>query len=440
MLNLKFVYEVEKQFIKFKYSLRILIREVVKKGLSRMYKFDFKDLKNINLLNDVLQTNLSEQETELLNKFLKIMGDTFNKLVQQFIDDEIKEFEKQNPNAIKNGTIRIRRQSILGPIDVITNRYRNAEFKSILIKTKCRTFFFDTMILAMLILNGLMTYEGIKTFFGCFNMKISNSEIARISNIVSKFIKQEIDKHESSSHKDQKVVFVDGQWINTWVKKAEINHETGEVTYIKEKERVVRLTAIGIDNEGKKKVLTSIFNNKEDSTAYSMLLSKLKNELGIQNIDLIVSDGSNSLNDPLLEFYPNTKRQRCFFHIMRDLKLNMYKKQRGALVALIWPIMKQNSKQEALKYFESISKDLRLQNPRVFLKLEKVIDSLLNFYDLPRVLWKSSYTNNISENFNSAFRRSSPSNTCFRNIDSVILTSKTVSIKLNAKYKHFDLR
>lgn len=439
MINISYLYEFEKQFLKFKISLRTLIRSVVQKGLSRMYKIDLFDLESRDILSEILETNLSEKQFMLIQDLFNNFSDSLNKLVQEFINYEVEEFLKENPEVSKKGEINIRRNTSFGEISLNVPRFRNAEFKSAIITRKSRNFLTETLTLAMIVMNGLMSYEEIKTFFRAKGVSISNNEISRITSIANDYRKNEIEEHitDISSHK--LVVFVDGVWNKHKKEEMFINEITGEVFVKKVAKRTVSINAIGIDNKGCKKVLCSVICDSENSDGYRMLLNKLKNQLGINKIDVIVSDGSRSLDDPLLEFYPETKRQRCVTHVLRTIKLLMPKNQRKILIPIIRKIYHCNNKEDTRRYFRDNYEMIYSINSKVAMALKKIIESTLTFYDLPKSLWRSSYTNNISENFNSVFRRFSPSNTCFISLESLSLTLDITSLHMNSKYKNYDL-
>ena len=439
MFNIDFIYEFENQFLKFKISLRKLIRSVIRKGMSRMYKIDFFDFNCKDLISEILKSNLTDQQYMLLRDLLENFQIEMEKLVQRFINEEVEGFLKENPHASKKGEITVERKTVLGTLCLKVPRFRNAEFKSVIIQKKTRNFFTETMLLAMIAMNGLMSYEQTKTFFKLRGVNITNNEIARITKIVNKYRDYEFQSQELELNPHQHVVFVDGVWVKHKYKDYDIHWLTGECISTIKVKKCVKITAIGIDVEGNKKVLTSIISDSEDSEGYSQLLNKLKNEIGIQKIDVMVSDGSPALNDPLLEYYPETKRQRCVAHVMRSLKLLMCKRDRKEIIPLIKKIYRQESKQDAINYWNSIYDTLVKLNSRVAKQLKKIIETTLTFYDLPKPLWKASYTNNISENLNSVFRRFSPSNTCFYNLDSVHMTWNLTALHLNSIYKKYDL-
>ncbi len=439
MFNINFLYEFENQFLKFKISLRRLLRAVVQKGMSRMYQIDLFDWNCKDIISEILNTNLTDKQFMLIQELIDTFYESMNKIVQQFIDEEVNEFIKENPHASRKGEIDIERNTGLGPIRVKLPRFRNAEFKSVIIQKKCRNFFTETMLLAMIVMNGLMSYDRIKTFFKLKGVNISNAEISRVTSIVNKYRELEVVSQEMEINPHQLAVFIDGVWVKYKTKEISVNRQTGEVTEEIKVNKRVKLNVIGIDADGKKKAITSTICEREDSEGYYQILSKLKYELGIEKIDVIISDGSKALDDPLLELYPDTKRQRCVTHVMRNLKVLMSKNQRKAIFPLIQKIYHCESKEQAKQLWGCTYQAINVINPRVAKQLKKTIDETLTFYDLPKSLWRACYTNNISENLNSVFRRFSPSNTCFPNLESVNITTHLTFLRLNSIYKNYDL-
>ncbi len=210
MINLFFINECDKQFIQFKHALRLVVRAIVEKGMSRMYPFIFGQTIEKNLLSEVLKTNLTNEQFEMINALLKSFIEPINKIVQEFIDAEVEAFKNEHPEAELKEVAKYRRNTHLGTIDLKVPVFRKAEFKSIIIKSKCRNFFTETLMLAMIIANGSMSYDGIKTFFKNFGVKITNQEISNITKIVNAYKNQIIKAHNESINPHQLVVFIDG--------------------------------------------------------------------------------------------------------------------------------------------------------------------------------------------------------------------------------------
>ena len=203
MINLNFVNEWEKQFIQFKHALRVLIRAAVQKGMDRMYPFIFNRKVNKEILSEILKTNLNDNQFQMIESLLSSFIKPINDIVQEFIDAEVKSFRNEHPEAELKEVAQYRRETRLGTLNLKVPRFRNAEFKSIIIRSKCRHFFTETLLLASIVSSGLMSYEGIQTFFNNFGINMTNQEIANITKVVDSYKSEIINNHNKSIHSHQ---------------------------------------------------------------------------------------------------------------------------------------------------------------------------------------------------------------------------------------------
>lgn len=439
MTNLKYIYELERMFVKWKLSLRDLIRAAVKKGLSRMNPFDFKNPKSKEILSVILETNLDDAKFEMIQNLFLSFKQAIEKCVQEFVDWEVEEFKNNNPE-IKFKEFRTQKiQTFFGEIKTKFRVFRNAEFSSTIIKKKSNTFFLNTMFLASLIINGLSNYDNLIKYFKSFNIPMYDDLINKIRKIVNAYISKEINNSNIKHNPHQLVVFIDG-CVSSYKTKKVIENPVNGLKQLKNvKEKATTLTAIGIDSNGVKRTLAHVIVKNEDSNGYYLLMQKLV-EKGIKEIELIVADGTRALDDPILEYFPNSKRQRCVTHMLKQFRMMIPKRYRYDVMSVLKQIFKCNSISEAKEWINIIEGKLVCISPNLWSTFKKNENNLLAFFTLPKSLWKASYTNNISENFNSNFRKLSPSCTCFSSYTSLELTVELTRIKMDAIYKKYDIK
>ena len=438
MTNLDYIYILENMLVKWKVSLRDLIRQVVKKGLNRMNPFDFNSANSIEILSNILETNLSDKQFEMIKNLINSFRSSIEVCVQNFINWEIDEFKQNNPHAEFK---EFRYQEIgtfFGKIKAKTRVFRNAEFSSIIIKKKSKTFFLNTMFLASLIVNGLSNYDNLIKYFKSFNITMYDDMICNVRKTVNAYLLSTIKNDSYKHNPHQLVVFFDG-CVNVYKTKIWLTDpKTGLKKLKTVKRKVVTLTAIGIDANGVKRTLAHVIVPTENSNGYDLLMTKLK-EKGIEKIDLIVADGTSALNDPIMEHFPRAVRQRCVTHMLKHFKDKISKKNKHEAMLLLKSVFKCESLESAKIEIQKIEKRMLEINPNVWETFKKNEESMLAFFILPKVLWKASYTNNVSENFNSCFRKLSPSYTCFSSFQSLELTVELTRIKMDAIYKKYDI-
>ena len=78
------------------------------------------------------------------------------------------------------------------------------------------------------------------------------------------------------------------------------------------------LTALGVDLEGSREVLSFRASAEESKDGWSALLQELRTR-GVSQIDLIVTDGHEGLLAAVADLFPTTLRQRCLVHKQRNI-------------------------------------------------------------------------------------------------------------------------
>lgn len=90
------------------------------------------------------------------------------------------------------------------------------------------------------------------------------------------------------------------------------------VRHGKETDATMILTALGVDLEGSREVLAFRACAEEDKEGWSCLLQDLRRR-GVNQIDLIVTDGDAGLLAAIANLFPATQRQRCLVHKQRNV-------------------------------------------------------------------------------------------------------------------------
>lgn len=74
---------------------------------------------------------------------------------------------------------------------------------------------------------------------------------------------------------------------------------------------------LGINEDGKKEVLTIVVGENESSKYWLSVLNSLKNR-GDQDILILCSDGLTGIKDAISTAFPMIEQQRCIVHMVRN--------------------------------------------------------------------------------------------------------------------------
>ena len=178
------------------------------------------------------------------------------------------------------------------------------------------------------------------------------------------------------------------------------------------------LVAYGVLPNGKRQILAYQFAHGESETAWSEFLQDLfLRGLTGKNLQLIVTDGGKGLRAALPMVYPRIPLQLCWAHKMRNLA-GKVPRQEGSCVAEATALYRASSKNEALLAFRRWRQTWEPLRPRAVACIERDLDNLLSFFNVPESHWKKVRTTNVIERaFREVRRRTRPMSS-FSNLQS----------------------
>ncbi len=169
------------------------------------------------------------------------------------------------------------------------------------------------------------------------------------------------------------------------------------------------LVAYGVLPNGKRQILAYQFAHGESEAAWLEFLQDLfLRGLSGKNLRLIVSDGGKGLRAALPVVYPRIPQQLCWAHKMRNLA-GKVRRQEGSCVAQASAIYRASSKKQAQRAFQQWKLHWEQHRPRAVACVERDLENLLSFFDVPETHWRKVRTTNVIERaFREVRRRTRP--------------------------------
>jgi putative transposase len=169
------------------------------------------------------------------------------------------------------------------------------------------------------------------------------------------------------------------------------------------------LVAYGVLPNGKREILAYQFAKGESEIAWLEFLQDLfLRGLQGKNLKLIVTDGGKGLRAALPVVYPRVPLQLCWAHKMRNIAGNV-RRQEGSCVAEASAIYRASSRSEAQRAFRLWQKRWEHRRPHAVACVERDLDHLLSFFDVPQAHWQKVRTTNVIERaFREVRRRTRP--------------------------------
>lgn len=165
------------------------------------------------------------------------------------------------------------------------------------------------------------------------------------------------------------------------------------------------LVAIGVDQEGYRRILGVQEGHKEDKAGWGGFLRHLKTR-GLRGVQLIVSDACMGLYDSAGEYYPESDWQRCMVHFHRNVASHVPSNKTKLVAKMLKAIYAQENRKAADKKVIQVITELKEMRLHKAAELvETKIHETLTFYKYPDTHWVRIRTNNPLERIMREIRR-----------------------------------
>jgi len=176
------------------------------------------------------------------------------------------------------------------------------------------------------------------------------------------------------------------------------------------------LSVYGVTHDGEREFVGHRLAPSEAEAQWVALLEDLRQRgLRAEQVELAVTDGGPGLINALGFVFPRMRRQRCWAHKLRNVANCLKACQREQCMRQAAAIYQASSRRQAIQRFRRWKAHWEPLAPKAVACLEKDLDSLLEFFSLPKAHWKMMRTTNVIERqFREVRRRTNPM-TCFAN-------------------------
>ena len=161
------------------------------------------------------------------------------------------------------------------------------------------------------------------------------------------------------------------------------------------KEKLALLVVMGADVDGRKRLLALMPGQRESYDQWLEVLRDLRGR-GVKWIGLAAADGIPGFWRALSEAFPDTRRQRCWVHMMRNILDKLPRAKQTQAHRDLTAIYNAATKAEAVARIVRFADSYRADPPAVRCLLENQ-DDLLSFFDFPREHWRHLKTTNPVE-------------------------------------------
>ena len=251
-----------------------------------------------NIIGQLIEMYDIKTAADIQEALKDLLGGTIQSMLEAELDEQVEEREEADPeyrdsrNGYKPKTLR----SSMGEIPIQVPQDRNSDFEpQVVPKYKKNISEIEEKIIRMY--SRGMSSEQIKDIYG---FEVSEGMVTAITNKLLPEIEAWQKRPLSSVYP---IVYIDA------------------IVFNMRENNVIRKAAayviLGINEEGRKEVLSITIGENESAKFWLSVLNELKNR-GVQDIFVICADGLSGIKDAIAAAYPLAEYQRCIVHVVRN--------------------------------------------------------------------------------------------------------------------------
>lgn len=241
---------------------------------------------------------------------------------------------------------------------------------------------------------------------GLLGLSVSPGQVSRLARRWDRLVAQ---FHEGPLEDRYRYLFFDG---------IHLKRRSGERLFrspVQARHRVA-LVCYGITRQGRKELVGYRLEGSESEAGWRRFLGSLRRRGLIgASVKLVVTDGGKGLLNALDDFYPDSSRQRCWFHKMSNVLAKVRQAHQRACLKGLRKVYCARSRQEAEMLYVAWAREWKDREPSAVRCIETDLESLLSFYSMPQAHWKMLRTTNAIERCFREVRRRTRSIGCFVN-------------------------
>ncbi|WP_323028565.1 IS256 family transposase [Gelidibacter japonicus] len=194
------------------------------------------------------------------------------------------------------------------------------------------------------------------------------------------------------------------------------------------------MIVLGVNVEGQQDILSMNIVETEKASSWMSILDDLRTR-GVKDIFFLCSDNLPGLDKAVEAIFPDSIRQICIVHQIRNsLKYVSYKDRKAIMVDIkaIYQADNERFALEALQIFKENCQDKYLSAVQSW---ENNWDNLTVFLSYPKEIRKLIYTTNIIESFNASLRKYTRNKKVFPNDDAALKSIYLAAQSISKKWK-----
>ena len=342
-----------------------------------------------NIIQGLLQEYDIETADDIQDALKDLLSGTLKEMMETEMDDHLgyEKYERSDEKNYRNGTKSKRVRSKYGEFEVDVPQDRNSSFDpKVLPKRQKDISAIDDKIISMYA-KGMTTRQISETIEDIYGFEVSEGMVSDITDKLLPRIEEWQNRPLASVYP---IVFIDAVHFSV--------RDDGVIR------KLAAYVVLGINEDGKKEVLTIVIGENESSKYWLSVLNSLKNR-GVQDILILCSDGLTGMKYAIATAFPMTEQQRCIVHMVRNTLKYVANKDMKAFAKDLKTIYTSPDEKNALKQLETVTEKWEPLYPHAMNRWKENWDAISPIFKFSKDVRTAFYTTNAIESLNASYRR-----------------------------------
>lgn len=342
-----------------------------------------------NIIRQLLEEYDIETAKDIQDALKDLLGGTIKEMMEAEMDEHLgyEKSERSDNEDYRNGYKTKQVNSSYGSMEIQVPQDRQSTFKPQIVKKRQKDISdIDRKIISMYA-KGMTTRQISDTLEDIYGFEASEGFI---SDVTDKILPQIEDWQNRPLSEVYPVVFIDA-----------IHYSVRDNGVIR---KLAAYVILGINQEGRKEVLTIQVGENESSKYWLSVLNELKNR-GVKDILILCADGLSGIKDAIAAAFPRTEYQRCIVHQVRNTLKYVPDKDRKVFVNDLKSIYQAPDEIKALEALTRVTEKWSAKYPNAMKSWEKNWDAISPIFKFSATVRKVIYTTNAIESLNATYRK-----------------------------------
>ena len=293
-----------------------------------------------NIIAGLIQEYNIKTAEDIQEALKDLLGGTIQEMMEAELDEHLgyDEYERSDNPDYRNGVKHKKLRSSYGEIPIDVPQDRDGDFEpQIVPKRKKDISAIEQKIIAMSA-KGMTTRQISDIVEDIYGFEVSESMVTAVTNKILPQIEEWQQRPLSAVYP---IVFIDA-----------IHFSVRDEHIVK---KIAAYIILGVNDEGKKEVLSITIGENESAKYWLGVLNELKNR-GVRDILILCADGLSGIKESIAAAYPNTEYQRCIVHQVRNTLKYVAEKDKKAFANDLKSIYHAPNEESGIVHFFVASK------------------------------------------------------------------------------------